>query len=150
MGLFDFVKGIGKKVGLGREAEDIKDDIIKALGGSVEDLRVEFNDGTVTLRGKIDSQATREKAVLLAGNVRSVERVDDWLELVTPATAAQAAQAAPQPVFYTVVSGDSLWKIASKHYGDGNKWQALFEANREVIKDPDLIYPGQQIRVPEL
>lgn len=147
MGLFDFLKGIGKKVGLGREAEDIKQDIVEALGNSVEDLHVEFNDGTVTLRGKIDSQATREKAVLLAGNVESVERVDDWLELVAPEPEAEAA---PAPVFYTVVSGDSLWKIASKHYGDGNKWQALFEANREVIKNPDLIYPGQQIRVPEL
>ena len=61
-----------------------------------------------------------------------------------------AAEAAPAPVFYTVQSGDSLWKIASRHYGDGNKWNALFEANKEVIKNPDLIYPGQQIRVPEL
>ena len=144
MGLFDFVKGIGKKVGLGREAEDIKEDIVEALGDSVANLEVEFNDGTVTLRGTVDSQATREKAVLLAGNVKSVENVDDQL------TVRAAAEAAPAPVFYTVQSGDSLWKIASRHYGDGNKWNALFEANREVIKDPDLIYPGQQIRVPEL
>ena len=147
MGLFDFVKGIGKKVGLGREAEDIKEDIVEALGGSVENLEVEFNDGTVTLRGTVDSQATREKAVLLAGNVRSVENVDDQLTVNAPEATVEAA---PAPAFYTVQSGDSLWKIASKHYGDGNKWNALFEANREVIKDPDLIYPGQQIRVPEL
>ena len=147
MGLFDFVKGIGKKVGLGREAEDIKEDIVEALGDSVENLEVEFNDGTVTLRGTVDSQATREKAVLLAGNVKSVENVDDQL---TVRAAEAAAEAAPAPVFYTIQSGDSLWKIASRHYGDGNKWNALFEANREVIKDPDLIYPGQQIRVPEL
>ena len=144
MGLFDFVKGIGKKVGLGREADDIKEDIIEALGGSVENLEVEFNDGTVTVRGVVDSQATREKAVLLAGNVKSVESVNDQLTVSTPEPEA------PAPVFYAVQSGDSLWKIASKHYGDGNKWPALFEANREVIKDPDLIYPGQQIRVPDL
>ncbi len=147
MGLFDFVKGIGKKVGLGREAEDIKEDIVKALGGSVENLEVEFNDGTVTLRGSVDSHATREKAVLLAGNVESVENVDDQL---TVRAAEAVPEAAPAPVFYTIQSGDSLWKIASKHYGDGNKWNALFEANREVIQDPDKIYPGQQIRVPEL
>ena len=147
MGLFDFVKGIGKKVGLGREAEDIKEDIVEALGGSVENLHVEFNDGTVTLRGSVDSHATREKAVLLAGNVKSVENVNDQLTVNAPEAAVEAA---PAPVFYTVQSGDSLWKIASSQYGDGTKWQALFEANREVIKDPDLIYPGQQIRVPEL
>ena len=147
MGLFGFLKGIGKKVGLGREAEDIKADIVEALGGSVENLDVEFNDGTVTLRGTVDANATREKAVLLAGNVESVENVDDQLTVRTPEPVAAAA---PEPTFYTIQKGDSLWKIASAHYGDGNKWNALFEANREVIKDPDLIYPGQQIRVPEL
>lgn len=147
MGLFDFVKGIGKKVGLGREAEDIKEDIIEALGGSVENLQVEFHDGTVTLRGTVDSQATREKAVLLAGNVKSVDNVNDQLSVRTVAE-VESVEAAP--VFYAVQSGDSLWKIAQAHYGNGNKWQALFEANREVIKDPDLIYPGQQIRVPTL
>lgn len=147
MGLFSFLKGIGKKVGLGREAEDIKEDIVEALGDSVENLQVDFNDGTVTLRGTVDSQATREKAVLLAGNVESVENVNDQLTVSAPEPEVEAA---PRPVFYTVQRGDSLWKIASSHYGDGNKWNALFEANREVIKDPDLIYPGQQIRVPEL
>ncbi len=144
MGLFNFLKGIGKKVGLGREAEDIKQDIVEALGGSVENLQVDFQDGTVTLRGTVDAQATREKAVLLAGNVQSVENVNDQLTVRTPEPAPKA------PVFYAVQKGDSLWKIAQQHYGNGNKWQALFEANREVIKDPDLIYPGQQIRVPEL
>lgn len=146
MGLFDFVKGIGKIVGLGREAEDIKEDIVEALGGSVENLHVAFKDGTVTLRGTVDSQATREKAVLLAGNVKSVDNVDDQLTVDTPEPEAVA----PKPVFYTVKSGDYLSKIAKAQYGDANKWPALFKANREVIKDPDLIYPGQQIRVPNL
>ena len=55
-----------------------------------------------------------------------------------------------KPVFYTIQKGDSLSKVAQAQYGDPMKWKALFEANREVIKDPDLIYPGQQIRIPEL
>jgi len=146
MGLFSFLKGIGKKVGLGREAEDIQKDIIEALGGSVENLDVAYDDGTVTLRGTVDSQATREKAVLLAGNVERVEKVDDQLTVNVPEPEAVVEE----PVFYTVQKGDSLWKIAQAHYGNGNKWEALFEANREVIKNPDLIYPGQQIRVPTL
>ena len=49
MGIFNFLKGIGKKVGLGREAEDIKEDIVETLGDSVENLDVSFADGTVTL-----------------------------------------------------------------------------------------------------
>jgi len=50
---------------------------------------------------------------------------------------------------YTVVQGDSLSKIAKRHYGDANKWRTIYEANRDLIKDPDLIYPGQSFRIPE-
>lgn len=50
---------------------------------------------------------------------------------------------------YVVVKGDSLSKIASGQYGDANKWPRIYEANRDLIKDPDLIYPGQQLRIPE-
>ena len=49
---------------------------------------------------------------------------------------------------YTVVSGDSLSKIAKKFYGNGNAWKAIFEANRDKISNPDLIQPGQVLRIP--
>ena len=49
---------------------------------------------------------------------------------------------------YTVVKGDSLSAIAKREYGDANKWHAIYEANRDVIKDPDLIHPGQTLRLP--
>jgi nucleoid-associated protein YgaU len=58
---------------------------------------------------------------------------------------------APERVnYYTIQSGDSLSKIAKAHYGDAMKYEVLFEENREVIKNPDLIYPGQVIRIPHL
>jgi nucleoid-associated protein YgaU len=50
---------------------------------------------------------------------------------------------------YTVVKGDSLSKIAKREYGDANKWRTIYEANRHLIKDPDLIYPGQLLTIPE-
>ena len=50
---------------------------------------------------------------------------------------------------YVVVKGDSLSKIASGQYGDAQQWRRIYEANRDLIKDPDLIYPGQQLRIPE-
>ena len=50
---------------------------------------------------------------------------------------------------YTVVKGDSLSKIAKREYGDANKWRTIYEANRGLIKDPDLIYPGQLLNIPE-
>jgi nucleoid-associated protein YgaU len=95
----------------------------------------------VTLFGKCDSKATKEKAVLLAGNLKGVERVNDE-HLECPASDEVSE-------YYTVQSGDSLWKISQKFYGDGNKYQKIFEANKEVIKNPDLIYPGQMLRIPK-
>jgi nucleoid-associated protein YgaU len=49
---------------------------------------------------------------------------------------------------YVVVKGDSLSKIAQREYGDANKWRAIHEANKDLIKDPDLIYPGQELKIP--
>jgi nucleoid-associated protein YgaU len=143
MGIFDFLKNIGKDVDSGKEAEQIKQTVSTALSSQVENLNVTYDDGTVTLSGQVASQAAKEKAVLLAGNVKGVEQVnDDHL------TVKAAPPAAPEVRFYTIEKGDSLSKIAKQFYGDANKWQALFEANREVIQDPDRIYPGQRIRVP--
>jgi nucleoid-associated protein YgaU len=48
---------------------------------------------------------------------------------------------------YTVASGDSLSKIAKKFYGDGNQWKKIFEANRDTVKNPDLIHPGQVLKI---
>jgi len=49
---------------------------------------------------------------------------------------------------YTVVSGDSLSKIAKKIYGDANRWKEIFEANKDTVKNPDLIRPGQVLKIP--
>jgi nucleoid-associated protein YgaU len=50
---------------------------------------------------------------------------------------------------YTVVKGDSLSKIAKREYGDMSKWRKIFEANRDVIDNPDLIEPGHNLIIPE-
>ncbi len=49
---------------------------------------------------------------------------------------------------YVVVSGDSLSKIAKREYGDANAWPKIFEANKDVLKDPNKIFPGQKLRIP--
>jgi len=68
---------------------------------------------------------------------------------------SSTAPAAPEPVAtsgssktYVVVNGDSLSKIAKREYGDASKWRRIYEANKDLIKDPDLIYPGQELKVP--
>jgi nucleoid-associated protein YgaU len=50
---------------------------------------------------------------------------------------------------YTVVQGDSLSKIARREYGDANQWRKIYEANKDVIEDPNLIEVGQDLIIPE-
>jgi len=52
------------------------------------------------------------------------------------------------PATYTVKSGDSLSKIAKHLYGDADKWHAIYEANKDKIKNPDLIHPGEVLTLP--
>ena len=49
---------------------------------------------------------------------------------------------------YTVQKGDTLSKIAKAHYGDANQWRKIYEANKERIKNPDLIQPGWVLTIP--
>jgi nucleoid-associated protein YgaU len=51
---------------------------------------------------------------------------------------------------YTVVSGDTLWKIAERMYGNGSHYMKIFEANTDVLEHPDRIFPGQKLVIPEL
>ena len=61
-----------------------------------------------------------------------------------------ASSSAPveQQRTYTVVAGDSLSKIAKREYGDAAKWRGIWDANRDSIKNPDLIHPGQVLNLP--
>ena len=67
-----------------------------------------------------------------------------------PKPAAPAAPAPPAEETYTVVSGDNLSKIAKRYYGSANAWRRIYEANKDVIGgNPDLIRPGQKLRIPK-
>jgi len=56
--------------------------------------------------------------------------------------------ATPPTQTYTVVSGDSLSKIAKRVYGSAKAWRKIYEANKDVVNNPDLIYPGQELKIP--
>jgi nucleoid-associated protein YgaU len=141
MGLFDFVNDIGKNL-FGNEAEapeKIKD-YIEAENPGVTNLEVSVQDGVATLSGQAESAEAMEKAVLMAGNVKGISEVLTDNLTAPPATG--------QVEYYVIKSGDTLSGIAAKFYGKGSLYPRIFEANREVIKNPDLIYPGQKIRIP--
>ena len=62
----------------------------------------------------------------------------------------QSGSSSTATKIYEVKSGDSLSKIAKHEYGDANKWPMIFEANKDILKDPNKIFPGQQLKIPPL
>ncbi len=152
MGLFSFMKDAGKKIlGKGNDDEAIKNEIESSFENEpVQGLVVTVNDGEVVLAGVAADDATREKVILIAGNVEGVESVNADQLVTTEMIEASNERETPEPNFYTIQDGDTLWAIASKHYGDGNKYEDIVAQNLEVIKDADKIYPGQTIRLPEM
>ncbi|MBT8202374.1 MAG: peptidoglycan-binding protein LysM [Acidimicrobiia bacterium] len=200
MGLFDFVKNAGAKIGIGKSTEEEAQEKadaaasaaaarakaaaaaagrketaekaeeqkerrksyelekhVRAMGLDVEDLDIQYDDDVATITGAVDDNATRERVILAVGNTAGVAQVDDQIRVKTRGElhveaqqdkAAKAAAEQAQSKFYTVVSGDSLSKIAKEFYGDPMKYPVIFEANEPMLKDPDLIYPGQVLRIP--
>ncbi|MEY8868497.1 peptidoglycan-binding protein LysM [Meridianimaribacter flavus] len=164
MGLFSFIKNAGAKVfGIGKtDAEEAAEaaeaaaeaklkaetaaagkleETISDLQLKVENLKVHINDDLATISGMAYDQATKEKVVLFVGNTEGIATVDDQMTV---------EHVEPEAQFHTVVSGDTLGKIAKKFYGNAMKYPVIFEANKPMLKDPDLIYPGQVLRIPHL
>ena len=139
----------------------------KGLEDKIEGMALSVEGDKVTIGGKVKNDDIREIVVLSIGNFQGVAGVEDNMDVPAPApvakeaapamAAAPAAQAAPvkkapakaPSVFHTVESGDTLWAIAEKHLGDGNKYMAIFEANKPMLADPDAIYAGQKLRIPK-
>lgn len=142
MGLFDFLKGNGKKL-FNKDDEaaaKIKAEI-EANNPGITGLDVTYTNGVVALSGEAASPDAMEKAVLLAGNVQGVGEVK--------AEGLSAPEQTVEVEYYVIEKGDTLSAIAKRFYGDANAYPRIFEANREVIKDANLIYPGQKIRIPK-
>jgi len=145
MGLLSFVKSAGEMLGIGGKDESPKAAALKQklteLGLEADGLDVEIEDDTIKVSGEASSQEAKEKLLLALGNVVGIARVDENIT---------TRDGAPASVFYTVAKGDTLWNIAESHYGDGNKYRIIFDANKPILTDPDKIYPGQMLRLPPL
>ncbi len=160
MGLFSFIKNAGAKVfGIGKtEAEEAAEaaaaevaklataarrmeGTVRDLGLDVDGLNVHIVGDMATVTGLAHDQATKEKVVLVVGNSEGIATVDDQMSVENPEPEAQ---------FHTVVSGDTLGKIAKNYYGNAMKYPVIFEANKPMLSHPDKIYPGQVLRIPAL
>lgn len=136
MGFWSFLKGSGKSL-VGSDtpdAEALKAEVAE-LGLDAEGLDISVEGDTVKVTGDAVSQEMREKVILAVGNVEGVAAVED-------------DTSGPEPKFHTVEKGDTLWAVAKKALGDGNRYTEIFEANRPMLSHPDKIYPGQVLRIP--
>ena len=170
MGMFDFVKNVGKKLGFGDDeevapkAEELKKELDSHKLGT-DNVEVAVKGDTAVLKGVVKDQSIFEKAVIAVGNTLGISKVEaEELKIVAPESGLKldagvdmnalvaAATPAREPVFYTVKKGDNLWKIAEAHYGKGKgaKSNIIFEANKPMLKSPDKIYPGQVLRIPDI
>jgi nucleoid-associated protein YgaU len=154
MGIFSFIKNAGAKVfGIGKTEEEENAeksaqlrDAINSHNLEVADLGIQVDDDAVTLWGEAVDLATKEKAVLVAGNTKGVASVDDKMTVKEVAVIEEVEMAK----FHTVESGDTLGKIAKTFYGNAMKYPVIFEANKPMLTHPDKIYPGQVLRIPPL
>ncbi len=146
MGLFDFVKDVGRQVfNTDSEAADNIKQHLEIKTSGITNLDVEFDDGVATICGDCRNSATRDSAILIAGNIQGVEKIvaDD---LRAPEPVAEEPEEKVE--FYEIVSGDTLGAIAKQFYGNASKYMKIFEANTDILSDPNKIYPGQKIRIP--
>ncbi len=147
MSLFDFAKEMGRKIfdTDAEAADNIREHLNIKLSG-VNNLEVEFDDGVATLSGQCANEATRSSAILITGNCKGVEKVvADNLTFPEP----KKEEEKEDVEIYEIVSGDTLGGIAKRFYGKAALYTRIHEANKELIPDPNKIYPGQKIKIPK-
>lgn len=120
----------------------------KALDGSLKERKL-----TRTLQAiEIEmhplikfKKSTRQKKMPQSEAEAGKEALDSGLSLQAD-TQEAATQMRLQP--YTVAKGDTLQKISQKFFGTSKKWMGIYEANKDVLKSPDKVFPGQEIQIP--
>jgi nucleoid-associated protein YgaU len=150
MGVLSFIKNAGSKLfGLGVSDDEKATKIIAHLQSfelDTTNLTVAVADEVVTLGGSVDTIFQKIRVVATAGNIDGISSVnDDNLAVGEPVE----INVAPEEQFHTVVSGDTLSGISKKFYGNANLYNKIFEANKPMLSNPDKIYPGQMLVIPQ-
>lgn len=146
MSIFSFVKEAGEKLidlltpGNANASEQLKEHIEK-VGLGNPNVHATVEGDKVIVSGEVASQEDKEKILLALGNIAGVSSVEDQITVIGPVVVSA--------VFVTVKKGDTLSAIAKVQYGDANKYNKIFEANKPLLSHPDKIYPGQVLRIPE-
>lgn len=115
-------------------------DYAKTRGVSWKNIHIE-ND-KLLIRGAAPNDAIKNEVWI------KIKDIDPLYADLTADITIDASLKTPEKT-YTVAAGDSLSKIAKQFYGDANKYMKIFEANKDQLKNPDLIKPGQTLRIPD-
>lgn len=171
MGLIDFAKNVGRKLGLGDDDDDKKaapaapKPSAGPQGPSPEQVRelhdrrkaaalvkviegMGFKVSELGVRVDDDKVTLTGEAASQADREKIVLLVGNHEGIASVDDKMTAAKQEPEGKYYEVKSGDTLSKIAKEQYGNANKYPVIFEANKPMLKDPDEIYPGQRLRIP--
>jgi len=147
MGLFDmFGKSFGDQV------NNAMNDIGATTPG-VSDLRAEVRGKVITLKGKAESRKAANLAMERLDQAVKADNIVNAIEVAQKPVPQPEPEPAPEPVsaerFYEVVAGDTLGAISQKYYGKASQYMKIFEANRNILDNPDLIKVGQKLKIPE-
>ncbi|MCR4409853.1 MAG: LysM peptidoglycan-binding domain-containing protein [Candidatus Saccharicenans sp.] len=132
-------------------------DIINRSGIGVENLRAKIEGKVVTLEGLADSMEAKGRAMLEFNKMVNTENTINRIQVKAEAKAPSPPGATlPGPAaatdyeIYEVKPGDTLGHIAQRFYGKASLYPKIFEANRDVLTNPDLIKVGQKLKIPRL
>jgi len=139
-----------------QDPEDCIDELYALVGATRKDVD-NFRNAVNELDGKIkrkESPKADRQADLNALKMNKISALPEFFDKVhnKMQQALDEWIDAPPVISYAVVKGDCLWNIAKKkeHYGNGFAWPVIYKANRDKIKNPDLIYPAQVFSIPPL
>jgi hypothetical protein len=154
MGIFDSIKSAFGKADRVSDATVAPSRLLRDAGLDPSGLRFRFGQASIAVSGRIAHESDRLKILDILSAIPGIQRVDDDLVVASAGpdfdANADASDAPEGARTYTVVSGDTLWKIAERMYGNGSQYMKIFEANTGVVEHPDRIFPGQKLVIPEL
>ena len=145
MGLFNlFGKSFDQQV-----QQAIND--VGATTPGVSGLRADISGKVVTLKGKAESREAANLVMQKIDQAVKAENIVNAIEVLKqPEPEPEPApEAASEERIYEVVPGDTLGAIAQKYYGKASEYMKIFEANRDILDNPDLIKVGQKLKIPE-
>ena len=169
MGLFDSIKNtLGKSTPVADTTKS-PSQWLREAGLDPSGLEFSFGNTSIAVTGKIAGESERRNIVAVLSGIPGIESVEDHLVVASAADSGMTSGTEEDPVgsaapvtaaddtgtdegelrTYTVVSGDTLWKIAERMYGNGSGYMKIFEANTGVLENPDRILPGQKLTIPE-